>query len=66
MTHKNTVTIGVIAQNHARKVLLEKYRDEYNAIYRAEMIRLGGRPRPTKEEKIQMLKEQIEKLEAEK
>ena len=61
-----TTTLGVLAQNHARKVLLEKYRDEYNAIYRAEMIRLGGKPRPTKEEKIQMLKAQIAELEANK
>jgi hypothetical protein len=61
-----TTTLGVLAQNYARKVLLEKYRDEYNAIYRAEMIRLGGKPRPTKEEKIQMLKTQIAELEANK
>lgn len=55
---------NVMAQNHARRILLEKYREEYNALYRAEVIRLGGKVRPSKEEKIEKLKAQLAELEA--
>lgn len=52
------------AQAFARKTLLEKYRDEYNELYRSEVIRLGGNVRPSKQEKIEKLKAQLRELEA--
>jgi len=55
---------GVQAQNHARKVLVERHRAEYEEIYRAEVLRLGGKLRLTKQEKIARLQAQIAKLEA--
>ena len=56
---------GVQAQNHARKELQKRYRKEWDEIYRAEMIRLGGKPKPTTEEKILLLKEKINELQKE-
>ena len=56
---------GVQAQNHARKELMKRYRKEWDEIYRAEMIRLGGTPKPTTEEKILLLQDQIEQLKKE-
>jgi hypothetical protein len=53
------------AQNYARKYLLNKYRKEYNEVYRAEVIRLGGKLAPTKEEMIAKLQAKIAELEAE-
>lgn len=55
---------NVQAQNNARRYLLQKYRKEYNEVYRAEVIRLGGKLAPTKEEKIEKLKAAIRELEA--
>ena len=52
------------AQAFARRTLLEKYREEYNELYRAEVIRLGGKVRPSKQEKIEKLKAQLAELEA--
>lgn len=52
------------AQNYARKYLLNKYRKEYNEVYRAEVIRLGGKLAPTKEEMIAKLQAKIAELEA--
>jgi hypothetical protein len=54
----------VIAQNEARKYLLNKYRKEYDAFYRAKVIELGGKVAPTTEEKIAHLKAEIARLEA--
>jgi hypothetical protein len=59
------ISPGVMAQSHARKQLLKNHREEYDSIYRAEMIRLGGTPKPTREEKILLLQDQIEKLQKE-
>lgn len=56
---------GVTAQSHARVELIKRHRAEYDEIYRAEMIRLGGKPKPTTQEKIQKLKEELAKLESE-
>ena len=55
---------NVAAQNYARKFIVAKYRKEYNELYRAEVIRLGGKLAPTKEEKIEKLKAAIRDLEA--
>ena len=55
---------NVQAQAFARKFLLEKYRKEYNSVYRAEVIRLGGKLAPTKEEMIAKLQAKIVELEA--
>jgi hypothetical protein len=54
----------VIAQNEARKYLLNKYRKEYDAMYRATVIALGGKVAPTTAEKIEHFKSEIAKLEA--
>jgi hypothetical protein len=57
--------LGVIAQNYARKELIRRHRAEWEEIYRAEMIRLGGKPKPTIAEKIDALRGQIAQLETE-
>lgn len=57
--------VNVQAQNYARKMLVQRHRAEYDEIYRAEVIRLGGKLAPTKAEKIAKLKAQIAELEAE-
>ena len=57
-------TIHNQASNIARKFLVNKYRHEYQEVYRAEVRRLGGKPQATKEEKIAMLKNKIKELEA--
>ncbi|NBT46619.1 MAG: hypothetical protein EBT07_02200 [Actinobacteria bacterium] len=57
--------IGAKAQNYARKELVKRHRKEFEEIYRAEVIRLGGKLRPTKEDKIKKLKELLAELEAE-
>jgi DNA-binding SARP family transcriptional activator len=56
---------GVKAQSYARVELIKRHRAEYDEIYRAKMIELGGTPKPTTQEKIEMLKQQIEKLQVE-
>ena len=53
------------AQNYARKELIKRHRKEWDEIYRAEMIRLGGTPKPTTEEKILLLQEKIKQLQKE-
>jgi|LakMenE01Jun11ns_1017448.scaffolds.fasta_scaffold7676113_2 hypothetical protein len=59
------ISPGVMAQSYARKQLLNNHREEYDKLYRSEMIRLGGTPKPTTEEKILLLQDQIEKLKKE-
>ncbi len=56
---------GVQAQNYARKELMKRHRKEWDEIYRAEMIRLGGKPKPTTEEKILLLQNKINELQKE-
>jgi hypothetical protein len=56
---------GVQAQNYARKELMKRHRKEWDEIYRAEMIRLGGTPKPTVEEKILLLQDKINELQKE-
>jgi len=56
---------GVQAQNYARKELMKRHRKEWDEIYRAEMIRLGGTPKPTTEEKILLLQNKINELQKE-
>lgn len=51
-------------QNNARKILIDRHRDEFNEIYRAERIRLGFNVRASKQEKIEKLKAEIAELEA--
>lgn len=53
------------AQNYARKELIKRHRKEWDEIYRAEIIRLGGIPKPTTEEKILLLQEKIKQLQKE-
>jgi hypothetical protein len=52
-----------IAQGEARKYLINKYRSEYDAIYRAQVIALGGRVHPSSAERIEHLKAEIARLE---
>jgi hypothetical protein len=52
------------AQNEARKYLVKKYRSEYDAIYRARVLALGGKCHPSSADKIAQLKAEIAKLEA--
>jgi hypothetical protein len=56
---------GVAAQSFARVELIKRHRVEYDEIYRAKMIELGGTPKPTTQEKIEALKQEIEKLQLE-
>jgi hypothetical protein len=56
---------GVAAQSFARVELIKRHRAEYDEIYRAKMIELGGTPKPTTQEKIDLLKQEIEKLQLE-
>jgi hypothetical protein len=52
------------AQSFARVELMKRHRAEYDEIYRAKMIELGGTPKPTTQEKIDLLKQEIEKLQS--
>ena len=56
---------GVAAQSYARVELIKRHRAEYDELYRAKMIELGGKPKPTTQEKIEELKQQLEKLQSE-
>ena len=56
---------GVAAQSFARVELIKRHRAEYDEIYRAKMIELGGTPKPTTQEKIDLLKQKIEELQSE-
>ena len=56
---------GVAAQSFARVELIKRHRAEYDEIYRAKMIELGGTPKPTTQEKIESLKQEIQKLQLE-
>ena len=47
----------------AMQYLRDKYRDEYSAVYRAEVIAAGGKCHPTKQERIARLKAQLQLLE---
>jgi hypothetical protein len=53
-----------IAQGEARKYLINKYRSEYDAIYRSHVLALGGKVHPSSAERIAHLKAQIAELEA--
>jgi hypothetical protein len=53
------------AQSFARIELMKRHRAEYDEIYRAKMIELGGTPKPTTQEKIDLLKQKIEELQSE-
>jgi hypothetical protein len=60
----NSRTPHAIAQGEARKHLVNKYRTEYDAIYRAHVLALGGKVHPSKEQRIANLKALIAELEA--
>jgi hypothetical protein len=51
------------AQIAAMQYLRDKYREEYTAIYRAQVIANGGKVHSTKQEKIAQLKHKIAVLE---
>ena len=53
------------AQSFARVELIKRHRTEYDEIYRAKMIELGGTLKPTTQEKIDLLKQKIEELQSE-
>jgi hypothetical protein len=55
-----------IAQIKAMQYLRDKYRDEYIAVYRAEVIAQGGKVHLSHAERIARLKEQLAELEASK
>jgi hypothetical protein len=52
-----------IAQVKAMQYLRNKYRAEYSAVYRAEVVAAGGKCHPSKEERIARLKAQLQLLE---
>jgi hypothetical protein len=56
---------GVAAQSYARVELIKRHRAEYDELYRAKMIELGGKPKPTTQEKIEILRQQLQELQAE-
>jgi hypothetical protein len=60
----NKALIHPKAQSMTMQYLRDKYRTEYTAKYREFVVQLGGGVRPTKEERIAKLKEQIAQLEA--
>ena len=53
------------AQSFARVELIKRHRAEYDEIYRAKMIELGGTLKPTTQEKIDLLKQKIEEVQSE-
>ena len=55
---------GVAAQSYARVELIKRHRAEYDELYRAKMIELGGKPKPTIQEKIEMLKKELAEMES--
>ena len=52
------------AQVLATTRLRERYKGEYQALYRQAVVELGGTPRRSKEERIADLLQQIKQLEA--
>jgi hypothetical protein len=48
----------------AMQYLRDKYRAEYSAVYRAEVIAAGGKCHPTKQERIARLQVEIARLES--
>ena len=57
-------TPQAIAQIKAMQYLRDKYRAEYSAVYRAEVVAAGGKCHPSHAERIARLKAQIAELEA--
>ena len=55
-----------IAQIKAIQFLRDKYRAEYTAVYRAEVVAAGGKVHPSHAERVARLKEQLAELEASK
>lgn len=53
---------GPLAQSRARAILAQRHKEEYQVIYREEMMKLGGKPHPAKEQKIKSLEEQLKRL----
>jgi len=53
-----------IAQIKAMQYLRDKYRAEYSAVYRAEVVAAGGKCHPSHAERIARLKAQLAELEA--
>jgi hypothetical protein len=52
------------AASLAKTYLIQKYRAEYSAKYRENVIALGGACHPTKEERIARLRKEIEAIES--
>lgn len=63
--YKGKYSLGVLAQDYARKELIKRHRKEYDELYRAEMLRLGGTPRPSKEDKVRALEAELVRLKGE-
>jgi hypothetical protein len=57
-------TPHAIAQVKAMQYLRDKYRAEYSAVYRAEVIVAGGNVHPTNQERIARLQQEIAQLES--
>jgi hypothetical protein len=53
-----------IAQVKAMQYLRDKYRAEYSAVYRAEVVAAGGKCHPSHAERIARLKAQLAELES--
>jgi hypothetical protein len=53
-----------IAQIKAMQYLRDKYRAEYSAVYRAEVVAAGGKCHPTNQERIARLQQEIKQLES--
>jgi hypothetical protein len=60
---KQTKNIHQAAATAAKQYLVDKYNAEYKAMYRAQVIALGGKCHPSNEQRIARLKAQIELLE---
>jgi hypothetical protein len=58
--------IHVKAQNLARRELMRRHRDEYQELYRSNVLQMGGSVRPSKEQRIAALEKQIAELKEEK
>jgi hypothetical protein len=63
---KKVKSLHGAAATKAKQYLIEKYSAEYKAMYRAQVIALGGKCHPSNDERIARLKAEIAKLEASK
>ena len=63
MSKETPINLHQKAASAAKQYLVDKYNAEYKAIYRSQVIALGGKCHPTNEERIARLKAQLQLLE---